>query len=762
MNLLKLTILFCIPYWGTLSAQTYQVKAPLLTPFAQDINPKTPLQEYPRPQLQRDSWINLNGEWEYTIDSSGFTPVQGFAPNDSYTTSAIPDKWSGKIVVPFAIDAPLSGVGHILQPDERLWYQRECQIPQQWKDKKIVIHFQASDWETSLYVNGKRVGQHRGGYDPFSFDITNYLTSGKNILNVAVWDATEEQCQGHGKQTLTPQEKRSGFRYQPTGGIWQTVWLEALPKNAIEKVKITPQYDAGAILIAASTTQPGSKVIAKIKEDNKVVATAEIAAEGTSIPLKNFRSWSPESPFLYDVELSLENKGKVEDRVKSYFGMRKIEVKKDSKDAPRIFLNNKEIFQYGPLDQGYWPDGVLTPPSEKAILLDLEYIKKINCNMIRVHIKTHPDRWYYHADRLGLLVWQDAVSMFSGQTIDKQASKQWQAELKSMIDWLHNHPSIINWIVFNEEWGQHDTERITNWVKAYDPSRLVTGASGYKDFPCGDIIDVHDYTYYPKLIPDHKLNKQRAAVIGECAGMNVPVKGHTWYNENNLPRNPKHNNYTPASNYDFSVEVQRHTYPDSKTFTEGYARLIETLRWHNAVNACNGVVYTQLTDIEHELNGWLTYDRKVSKIPAEKMREINSRMYQRMEIIPLIDWSQEWTTADRATAQLPVKQSKEEKEANRPKPSSYHITNYFDVKDIQADHCVSTYGLNNCEIYINDVRFRKTAGNFSALLDRSYDCYAITGEDLKLLKPGKNKIELKFDQRGGNTYFDAAVFMQKD
>lgn len=761
MNLFKLAILLALPCCAVLSAQPGQVKAPLVTPFAKEVNPKAPLQEYPRPQLQRDGWMNLNGEWDYTIDSSGFTPVKGFSPNDSYTTASIPEKWSGKIVVPYAIETSLSGVGHILMPEERLWYQREFTIPKNWDGKRVVIHFQASDWETSLYVNGKRVGQHRGGYDPFSFDITDYLKAGKNTLNVAVWDATEGQCQTHGKQTLVPVENRKGFRYLPTGGIWQTVWVEALPKNAIENVKITPQYDSGAVLIKATTTKPNSRVIAQIKSGKKVVATAQIAAEGTSIPLKNFVSWSPDSPSLYDVELTIDNNGVTEDKVTSYFGMRKIEVKKDAAGVPRIFLNNKEIFQYGPLDQGYWPDGGLTPPSEQAILFDLEYLKSINSNMVRVHIKTHPERWYYHADRLGLLIWQDGVSMYESQTIDDKASKQWQAEFKSMIDWLYNHPCIINWVVFNEEWGQHDTERITNWVKSYDPSRLVTGASGYKDFPCGDIKDMHDYTFYPKSTPDHLTNRQRAAVIGECAGMNVPVTGHTWYNKNNPARNPKHDNFTPVSDYDFSVEVQRHTYPDSKTYTEAYGRLVETLRWHNAINGCNGVVYTQLTDIEHELNGWLTYDREVSKIPVEKMRQMNTKMYKRMEIVPLIDWSQKWTDADNVTTQLPITQTKEQKQANKPKMSSYHITNYFDVKDTNSDYCISTYGLNNCEIYINGVRFRKTAGNFSALTEATYDSYAISGDDLKLLKVGKNKIELKFDQRGGDTHFDVALFKEK-
>lgn len=311
-------------------------------------------------------------------------------------------------------------MGHVLRPEEVLWYERRFDVPRTWKDKRIVLHFQASDWETSVYVNGKRVGQHRGGYDPFSFDITDYVRKSGNVLNVCVWDATEQQAQAIGKQIMP--ENRQGFRYQPTGGIWQTVWLEGVPRQAIERVKITPMYDDAAVKVEF-TKAAGKNVFVEIKDRGRVVAKTETEDDTAVIPLPGFKPWSPDSPHLYDLEMTLTDGGKELDRVKSYFGMRKIEIQPNAAGQPQVYLNGEEIFQYGPLDQGYWPDGVLTPPSEEAAAFDLEYLKKINANMIRVHIKTHPDRWYYHADRLGILVWQDMICMPKyGQTVTEAAS----------------------------------------------------------------------------------------------------------------------------------------------------------------------------------------------------------------------------------------------------------------------------------------------------------------------------------------------------
>lgn len=339
-------------------------KFTMKTPFTDNVSRVLPLPEYPRPQFEREDWLNLNGEWIYKIESCGFEAVQGLTPAASWTDRNIPTQWQGKILVPFSIDAPLSGVGHVLRPQEVLWYERKFDVPGKWRDKRIVLHFQASDWETSLYVNGKRVGQHRGGYDPFSFDITEYVRSSENVLDVCVWDATEQQAQAIGKQIMP--EHRQGFRYQPTGGIWQTVWLEGVPKNSIESVRITPMFDEASVRIDFARNGAGN-VVVKVKDGDKTVAERETDGDSMVIPLPGFKPWSPDHPHLYGLEMALKDGAETIDRVRSYFGMRKIELRPDSEGRARIFLNDKAIFQYGPLDQGYWPDGVLTPPDEKAM-----------------------------------------------------------------------------------------------------------------------------------------------------------------------------------------------------------------------------------------------------------------------------------------------------------------------------------------------------------------------------------------------------------
>ncbi len=732
----------------------------MTTPFTASVSKTLPLPEYPRPQFEREKWVNLNGQWDYTIETCDFQAVQGLTKAASWTTRPIPSSWTGKILVPFSIDAPLSGVGHVLRPQEILWYERRFEIPAGWKGERVLLHIQASDWETSVYVNGQRLGQHRGGYDPFTFDITPYLKNSDNVLNVCVWDATEQQAQAIGKQIMP--ENRQGFRYQPTGGIWQTVWLEAVPAQAIENVKITPLYDQAKVKFEFTKTDPKQSVRITVREGNKTVATRESADRSVELSLPGFKAWTPDDPHLYDVQFELLSGGKTTDKVKSYFGMRKMEVRKIAGGRPLFYLNGKEIFQYGPLDQGYWPDGVLTPPGEEAIIFDIEYLKKINANMIRVHIKTHPDRWYYHADRLGLLVWQDMICMPKyGQKVDAAASAQWAGEFKNMVDWLYNHPSVVLWVVFNEAWGQHDTEKHTDWIMSYDPSRVATCASGWFDAPAGNVVDMHDYTFYPKVVHDYKLNGTRAAVLGEAGGVNLAVPGHTWYSDKNEPEQRGHRNYTPKADYTFASEAGRHTYQTAEQFEEAYVKYIRTLRWLRALGACNAMVYTQISDVEHELNGWLTYDRRVSKIPVEKMREIDGSLYEKMETETVLDWGGVWKDESGKDFRLPGGEKNPYMEVASQASAPVVVKTSFDVTNTAKSYCVGFQGFSDCEITINGRLFRRTkvgAQNY----EPSQSFFEIYPDEADILKKGRNEIEIKvLPMKDAKTLFDFGIFRTK-
>jgi hypothetical protein len=571
----------------------------LTTPWSANVNKAAPLPEYPRPQLERDAWSNLNGLWDYAV-----------RPRE---TSTAPATYDGKILVPYPIESALSGVMKQVGDANRLWYHRMFQVSAAWKNKRILLHFGAVDWEANVWINGAEVGKHSGGYDGFSFDITGALKpSDEQEIVVSVWDPSDAGPQPRGKQVGKPRS----IWYTPTTGIWQTVWLEPVPTTRIESLKITPNIDKGALVIQARTTPlqlPETSVLrVDVYDENKRVERSEVNAgrsSTVSVPIPAAKLWSPDSPFLYGVKVTVFNNGKIVDQVKSYFGMRKIGMARDQRGRLRIHLNNKLCFMLGPLDQGFWPDGLYTAATDEALRYDVELMKKLGFNMARKHVKVEPERWYYWCDKLGLLVWQDMPSgdtsaiwrePFEGNEMTRttESSAIYERELRALVYGRYNHPSIVVWVPFNEGWGQFDTVRILNLTKQWDPSRLVDGASGGNHFPAGDLIDHHQYPGpgSPPAVTD------RAMVLGEFGGLGLPIKGHTWQDEKNWGYR---------------------SFKTSDELTEAYFALIKNLQPMIEETGLSSAVYTQLTDVETEVNGLMTYDRKVIKMPSEKLAALH-------------------------------------------------------------------------------------------------------------------------------------------
>ena len=586
---------------ATATAAWQPAQGPLMTRWAKDVKPDEALPEYPRPQMVRAEWQNLNGLWDYAIVARDSTQ---------------PAQWAGQILVPFPIESALSGVMKPLNPDERLWYHRAFDVPKKWKGKRVLLHFSAVDWETTVFINGQELGTHRGGYDGFSFDITDALKPpGKQEIVVAVWDPTDDGPQAHGKQVRHP----NGIWYTSTSGIWQTVWLEPVAPDRIESLKVTPEFDQSAENVDVTTfASPVGELTIKVEalDGKKIVASNQLpvtSAKGQSrshiiLNIPEAKSWSPDNPFLYGLKLTLQENGKTIDEVKSYFGMRKISVRPDADGTPRLCLNNQPLFEFGPLDQGFWPDGIYTAPTDEALRHDIEVIKKLGFNLARKHVKVEPDRWYYWADKLGLLVWQDMPSSSVGDNQNDKiragneaAAQQFESELRALIEGRGNHPCIVMWVPFNEGWGQYDTARITEMVKQLDPSRLVDNASGWTDHGAGDVLDMHHYP--APAVP--KLETKRAAVLGEFGGLGLPVHGHTWQAEKNW-------GYQSFTN--------------SAALTAAYLELVEKLRPLAGKPGLAAAVYTQTTDCEVEVNGLMTYDRAIVKMDAAKIADANRRI----------------------------------------------------------------------------------------------------------------------------------------
>lgn len=562
----------------------------MLTEFGKNIHKESPLAEYPRPQFVRNSYINLNGVWK-----CAFT--------DSHD---LPKRFSTGILVPFSPETPLSGVGRVLKPSEYLHYEKSFTLPSDFNQGRVFLHFGAVDQIADVYINGTLAGSHTGGYTPFSFEITDQIREGENRIHVTVRDYSDTREYSRGKQKF----HRGQIWYSPQSGIWQTVWLESTPKEYLHSVRITPEYDSEQVRFDFDAD---CEVLTAVYDGDTLIAETT----GNVVKLPNFKSWSPESPFLYNVVFTC---GK--DRVKSYFGMRKFSTGKDENGIERLFLNNKPYFHNGLLDQGYYPDGFLTPPSNEALEFDVKTVKNMGFNMLRKHIKIEPLLWYHYCDVNGILVWQDMVNgggkygleinvlPFIGINLDDTNYKTFKRtdasqresyyrELKEMIDTLYNCPCIALWVPFNEGWGQFDSAKAYRYIKELDPTRTVDSASGWHDRGVTDVISKHIY-----FTPIKVKKGEKPYVLSEFGGFSHRVKGHTFNDKM------------------FGYKI----YGTPESLAKAYKKTFEKVIIPQIKTGLSATVYTQLTDVEDELNGLLTYDRKVQKIPAAFLRKINERV----------------------------------------------------------------------------------------------------------------------------------------
>jgi len=743
MNLKKtFTLAFFLLFSSFLLAQKWQPKkAPLMTRFAQDVNPNKVLPEYPRPQMVRNKWLNLNGIWQYQ-------------PGTSEIESLPQGNLSSHILVPFPVESALSGV---MEHHERLWYKRNFTIPKDWAGERILLYFGAVDFESEVFINGQSVGVHKGGYDPFSYDITDKLTrNGTQQIAVRVYDPTDKGGFPRGKQSLKP----GGIMYTPTTGIWQTVWLEPVPENYIRGIKIVPDIDQSVLKLTVNTDNAEDfDVDIRIKDGEKLITSKSGKANNEIIiPVPNEKLWSPDHPFLYNLSISIKKGNKTVDDVSSYFGMRKISIEND-RGYKKMFLNNKFVFEIGPLDQGFWPDGIYTAPTDKAIQNDLEMMKKLGFNMVRKHIKVEPYRWYYWADKLGLLVWQDMPSANSyTEHTPPVDTAEYESELKRMVETHWNSPSIIMWDLFNEAQGQNNTVHLAKMVKELDPSRLVNQASGGDFFNVGDVLDIHSYP-----APACPSSTSQALACGEYGGIGYAIKNHTW---------------SKGWGY-LMIQNQRE-------YDSLYNQFANDLIVFKTNNGLSAAVYTQITDVETELNGLITYDRAVVKGNLQKIRQSNWNMIHEnlylSNILPTSEkegrnWKYsfekpsngEWYTKNFDDANWKIGEAGF---GTKETPGSV-VRTVWNTDDIWIRQEFSLGNLSkmeknnlvlylhhddDCEVYINGVK-AADAKNYTS----GYSMIQMN-EAAKnaLLANGKNVIAIHCHQKKGGQYIDAGISLVSD
>jgi Glycosyl hydrolases family 2, sugar binding domain/Glycosyl hydrolases family 2/Glycosyl hydrolases family 2, TIM barrel domain len=696
----------------------------LQTKWAADMKPDTPLPEYPRPQLARKQWINLNGPWSYAI-------VDASAPR--------PVSFDKRIVVPFPVESQLSGAGEWVAPSQRLWYRRTFATPQISPGQNVMLNFGAVDWEAEVYVNGTPLGIHKGGYDPFTFDITTALKPGapEQELVVAVRDPTDEGQQPRGKQVRRP---RSIF-YTAVTGIWQTVWLETVPVFHVAGLRIDPNLDGGSVTVSVGTEgRPANgRVTIDVLDGMRVVGTADGPTATIRIPSPH--RWSPADPFLYNLRIRLSTG----DEVTSYFGMRSVAVRADASGARKLYLNGAPIFQFGPLDQGWWPDGLYTAPTDDALAFDIQKTRDLGFNVIRKHVKVEPARWYYHADRLGMLVWQD---MPSGDNKGPEAEANYFRELQAVIGALRNHPSIVMWVPFNEGWGQHQTEKITEWVKSTDPTRLVNNASGWTDMKVGDVVDLHSYPG-PGMPPPESV---RSSVLGEFGGLGLPIEGHTWVDKGNWG----YRSYTSLDD-----------------LNKAYRDLIAQLRLHQA-DGLAAAIYTQTTDCEIEVNGVMTYDRAVVKLSAESIAA-NRTLYDAppkvTHAVPASDRGpQTWRYTTTAAADgwmqpafdaaawtegpggFGAKETRFARVGTEWKTPDVWLRRTVILASVPATLQLRVFHDDDAEVYLNGVLAAKLPGANS-----SYAYVPLSAEARAALKPGPVVIAVHAHQTRGGQFIDVGL-----
>ena len=574
---------------------------PLRTRWADSVNPANVLPEYPRPQMIRKTWVNLNGPWDYAL--------AGLAATNP------PTEFSAKILVPFPYESALSGVAKPSAPDQRIWYRRQFRPPAYPKDGRLLLHFGAVNWDATVWVNGHCLGGHRGGYDSFSFDLTDHLKMGVNEIVVSAWNpvrADVAEAQVLGKQRLHP----GGIFYTAASGIWQTVWLEPVPAGHITDIRITPDLDHSLAQVLVTAETPGRVVLTANDLGRPLVSVTGEVGQAISLPLTNVIPWTPSDPHLYGLRaVVLQPDGQPRDKVESYFGMRSIRLGRDEKGRQRMLLNGKFVFETGPLDQGYWPDGIYTAPTDEALISDISVVKQLGWNTIRKHAKVEPARWYWWTDRMGLLVWQDMPQMFGGRdgALTPAAKTQFETEWQRLLHEFAHFPSIIVWTTFNEGWGQYDTERLVALTKQIDPTRLVNNASGWVDQKCGDLYDAHDYPGPGGKAPE----ANRASVNGEFGGVTVSVEGHRWT--------------TDTFGYG---SVLKGSWLATKRYQALWKKAYQ-LRDELGISA---FIYTQLTDVEQEINGLLTYDRAVEKLDRRIVRAAHLGEFPPLPPDPHPDW----------------------------------------------------------------------------------------------------------------------------